>query len=244
MSTVSIINKSHWPTPAVEIIARWVARAAGITWDYTVHLGHTNRRGWYGHGWKYRQESYMDRHYRRGKPYWGSPTLLKHHITSERLWPYIHKDHRFQWSEDQTFRSRLEILVYLIAHEATHATTGHPSEYRGTDGRKETASMEFHCNARGYRILEKFREAWPKIRPLIYAAMRKTHQRQTANIVKHATRRPDPAPKLALAQKRIKEWTRKKKFAETKIRKYTRRIRYYERKVQLRPTAVACDRKQ
>ena len=195
MSRITVINKSRWPTPAIEIIAKWVARAAGITWDYKVTLSDRGH-GWNGHGAKHFQRSYFARDFNRRRH--GKPTIMP------GLWPYSNKDHRFQWSENQTFRTRLELLVFLLAHEAVHATSGHPNEYR-EKGRTDKAGMEFHCDTRGYRIMQKFHEAWPTIRPLVYAAMRKSRDMK----LRKAKARHDPFPKLALSQEHLTDWQRR-----------------------------------
>lgn len=296
---ITVINRSKWPTPAIDIIARWVARQAGVTWDYTINVGNTRRRGWYGHGWRNSQNSYVNRHYRRfalAASLWSQDrydaevkkarialageikyarkdevarwdiddalsarsvneclestqpiframkrleqvqaqkvgvTMPRKLTGNKPLWPYENKDHRFKWSDTQSFRSRLELLVFLLAHEACHATTGHPNHHRLGDGRADTAGMEFHCNAKGYRIMEMFRQEWPKLRSLIYAAMRRARRQHVTEIARKVAKRSDPGPKLALAEKRLKEWSRKKKLAETKIRKYRKQVRYYQKK--------------
>lgn len=144
-------------------------------------------------------------------------------------WPLFNKDHRFKWSENQTFLTRLELLVFLIAHEACHATTGHPDQYREA-GQKDVAGMEFHCNAKGYRIIEQFHQEWPTFRPLIYAAMRK----ERAKKQRKTKARFDPNPKLALAQLRLADWQRRQRAANNKVKKYARQVKYYQGKLAAR----------
>ena len=177
---VKVENRSEWATPALEVICPWIAKEAGITWDYHFLIRDCKSHSWGGRGGRRSQRLWLDRHYRRTGITWSGPgkrRLFKIGNATKPLWPMDCKDHRFKWSENHVLRTRLELLVYLLAHEAAHATTGHPDKYvehradpqdvrDGLDAtRVDRAGMEYHCNAKGYRIMEKFRAEWPRLRP-------------------------------------------------------------------------------
>lgn len=212
---LTITNRSRWPTPALRIICRWIARQAGIAWDYQFYLG--NRPGgWHGHGGRQKQSVHCDRHY-RGK--------------GKRQWPWAFTDRRFQWSPAYGLASRLELLVFLLAHEAVHAVSGRPQDWKEGQ-RTNRDGMEHHCNVRAMAMVGQFHQQWPgQLRPAIYAAMRKEKQARQALTARRLAKRRDPAPKLAKAQARLKDWQRKLKLAQGKVKKYLGRVKYYTNKL-------------
>ncbi|MEI8197699.1 MAG: hypothetical protein WCI73_17530, partial [Phycisphaerae bacterium] len=103
-------------------------------------------------------------------------------------------------------------------------------EYQEANGKHDAAGMEFHCNARGYRIMEAFHAAWPRLRPLVWAAMREERGKKR----RKAKARHDPSPKLALAQEHLTDWQRRQKAATNRVRKYLRQVRYYQGRLAAR----------
>lgn len=205
---LKIINKSQWPTPALNIIVRWVCRREKLgtkQHPYTVKVSDARKCAWYGDGGRYGQRIHIAR--RHGN-----------------VWPQVKKDRRLKDASEHSLNSPMEILVYLLAHEAYHATGGHPGQYRKPDGGKvDKQMMEWDCNHVAMRAVESFRAEWPTIRGAIYAAMRAERNKKHA---KHE-RRADPSPKLVAAETALEKWRRKLKLAQTKIRKYQRKVKYY-----------------
>ena len=251
MKKITIENRSEWPTPALEVICPWIAKEAGITWDYHFLIRDCKSMTWGGRGGKNSQRLWLDRHYNRVGIVWSGPgerRLFKIGKNPKPLWPLTNKDHRFKWSDTQTYRTRLELLVFLLAHEACHATSGHPNEYKDRANpedvhigiardRIDRAGMEFHCDAKGYRIMQKFHDEWPRLRPLIYAAMRKIRQKKLAKRAKFLAARQDFSGKQEHAQELLKKWQSRRKAADTKVKKYLRQLRYYQRKIEGRMAA-------
>lgn len=285
-AALTIENRSDWPTPALEVLIRWVCKREGLGTaghPYRVLVRACTRNTWGGRGGSNFQRVWLDRHYRRisgrSKATLEGLNILrksarkhlagelrknrlngdarytdrvdtledriksinemirfgdyadsrKPRVNGNPLWPFTHADPRFKWSKPETYRSRLELLVALIAHEAHHATLGHPDRYRTGNAVKkiDRASMEFRCNRAMGEAAAALHNEWPELRKAIYAAMRKAR----ANKVTAQVRKTDPTPKLAKAQDALAEWQRKAKLAATKIRKYRLRVRYYEGKV-------------
>ncbi len=212
--SIQIINRSQWPTPALKVLAQWVASRAGIEKDrpYELTFRSTDRTDWYhGTGNRYRQAVYLNR---RFQPASGS-------------WPMTRTDHRFKWATEELYQSRLELLVGLIAHETHHAMGGHPDHFR-KGMRTDKAAMEFRCNRIAQETVAAFRVEWPCLRAKIKRAMRTDRDRRKARIEKLRARRADPRPKLVSARTMYKKWQGKAKLAATKMKKYRRQIQYYE----------------
>jgi hypothetical protein len=253
---LAVINRSLWPTELIEILGTWIAERAGIRWSYTVCM--KSGRNWHGLGGTRKQDITSHRHFRR---YPGSELVPWRQTIRQfkKLWPWTHKDHRYQWAVEHTLDNRLESLVYLIAHEAYHATGGHPKNFRvlprgfilpGTNrppqpgielqralerhGYTNNASMEFRCNQFGMETVVAFREVWrTELKLKVVKAMRKARERRKAEKAKAANRRQaksSPNLKLEAARKRLVVWQAKLKRAETAVKKYTRKVRYYERR--------------
>lgn len=148
----------------------------------------------------------------------------------------VRNDWRMKWSREQTFRCRLELFVFLVAHEAMHATSGHPSKWsrrvRDKHGlmhtRCNTQSMENHCNTRGHEIMTEWREEW---RRKLRAQYRRAVARRRATLVKAKAPKPKPTSdeKIEHTLKLIGQWETKQKRAATYIKKYRRRLRALER---------------
>jgi hypothetical protein len=208
---MKIENRSKWPTPALRVLCKWIVKREPDLPDHYAFLfrATNDRHSWRGVGWKSRQTVRLSR--RHFGPY-----------------PYTKKDHRFKWSVPFEFRSRLETLVYLIAHEAHHSTKGHPREFEKSNGRTDRAAMEFHCNNAGFEAVKALRIEWPTLRTKIYAAMRRERDRLKTSKQHDAIRRSDPTPKLLNARESLVTWRRKAKLAATKIKKYRRKVAYYE----------------
>lgn len=202
---LTVINRTKWPTPAIKILGKWICWHAGITWNYQITLGNS-RRGWYGRGGSCSQTTHLDRRYR-----------LK--------FPYKIEDSRITNGPTYLVNSRLELLVFLLAHEACHANGGKPSEYRNKETRRvDRQSMEYDCNLFGMETVKALREEWKELRPRIMAAMRRERDQ------KNRKRDPDARllKNLERARDTLVKWERKLKLASTKVKKYRQKIRYYE----------------
>jgi hypothetical protein len=150
----------------------------------------------------------------------------------------VRKDHRFQWSREETYRSRLEFLIGLMAHEAHHATKGHPKHFLRND-RVNRAEMEFRCNEAAQRAVADFHDDWPRLLPAIRTAMRRDRNRNKDREAKLKQKRLDPDLKLAKAQAQLKRWQAKHKTATTKLKKYRRMVKYHEGRVAARESACS-----
>lgn len=207
---MKIENRSKWPTPALRVLCKWIAKREQLPKHYAFLFRATNdRHSWRGVGWWSRQTVKLSR--RHFGPY-----------------PYTKKDHRFKWSVPFQLLSRVETLVYLIAHEAHHSTKGHPSKFETTGGRTDRAGMEFRCNTAGFEAVKALRLEWPTLRTKIYTAMRRERDRLKASKQRKEVKRSDPTPKLIHAREAMATWQRKAKLAATKIKKYRRKVAYYE----------------
>ena len=83
----------------------------------------------------------------------------------------IRKDLRFKWSTEEVYRSRLEFLVGIMAHEARHATLGSADAFR-RNGRIDRAAMEFWCNQAAIEAVRAFREEWAMLKTRIRLSLR------------------------------------------------------------------------
>lgn len=214
---LKIINRSTWPSAAINVIVRWVCRRERLgtaEHPYEVLIRNTKKNTWGGRGSRSCQRIWLHRRY---QPRDG--------------WPYQVKDPRFKQAPTYSYRSRLELLVMLLAHEAHHAVEGHPDGYRkkGQHGyRIDREAMEYDCNLAGHRAVEAFRQEWPQIRTKIMAAMREERRRTRAEREKRLQRRCDPGPKILAAEAMLDKWRRKLKLAQTKVKKYQRKLAYHK----------------
>jgi len=128
-----VINHSGWPTRALKTLGFWVVSREwlGLHCDYHLILKNTHRRSWF-HGSGNAESQTISLHRRFQPP--------------DGKWPLMKKDRRFKWSTRHVLRSRLELLIYIMAHEAHHARGGSPSHFMKS-GRLDRASMEYRCNA-------------------------------------------------------------------------------------------------
>ncbi len=195
---LKIINRSQWPDWAIKVLARWVCgQIKELPPRYTITMKQTCRKVGYlrGTGWRSGQTIRLHRRY---QPYDGK-------------WPMVH---RYPWAgktrsnfPEQVHRSRLELLVGIMAHECRHTST----------------YDEITCEHTENRVVEYFRQEWPTIRAQLKAAGRE------ARIAKPMPDLTDK--KLAAATAAMERWQRKAKLARTKIRKYERQVRYYSGRI-------------
>lgn len=151
----------------------------------------------------------------------GTPTKVK--------WPLTVKDHRFKWSKPEEYHNRMEVLVMLLAHEAHHATQGHPDRFKVGHAINRDA-MEYQCNAAGAgaAAVAAMRVEFPAIRDAIRKAMAAERGKVKVAKATAAVRRTDPSPKRDKMQAMLAKWQRKAKLAAGKVRLYSRKVRYYE----------------
>jgi len=191
-----LINQSDWPTPALRVIARWVCREAGCPTKYTVQV-RRSRTNWYGRGWRHRQIIWMPRRLRiLSGAQVGDP---RDRVRTRTV----------------VVRSRLDVLVWLLAHEAKHTRVSGDLE-------AERICSNFACD-----VVERFQKAWPVIRGDIKKSCRIDRDRRLIHEV--AVCHPEQK-RLEVAEARLAVWERKMKLARTKIRKYKRRVAYYQRR--------------
>lgn len=202
-----ITNRSQWPDGALRVIARWVCKRSGVGTDrlYCLTFRHTNCNTWGGFGSRNQQ----------------AVTLHRRYLPPGGKWPYETKDKRFKWSQKEVYQSRLELLVFLIAHEAHHGTDdGHPFNNYGPNRRLRAASMEYRCNRAGLEAVRDFHDEWPKLFGEIKREMRKDRERRTK--AKSVT----PRRKLAYAKRMLSSWESKpdSRKARSKITHYRRMV--------------------
>ena len=219
---LTIKNKSAWPDGFVRIVSRWIVKRAGIQWPYEIDLPATGkyrryRNSWHGRGWRHRQRSVMNRR-------------------NSCSFPYTIKDQRFQWSATHEVNNRLELWVYLIAHEAYHALP--ESRDRREPGSRKSQSRssdEYKANEFANAAVAAFRVEWPKaLKARTRRAIRADRDKAIRAKERKASAR-GPQTRLARAQANMANWERKAKRARTAIKKYRRQVRYYEGRVAAPP---------
>lgn len=219
---VTIRNRSDWPDEFANVVVPWVCAQAGIDRPYFVDLwpssGHWSGRG----GWDHQTTLIGRRYYKPDEV-------------------HEHKDHRFKHHDEHVMTGNIEAFVYIVAHEAFHATEGHPDKFT-KNGRCDKVSMEWWCDHWAYRVVKKFRTEWPKTLRRQVASnfrrsirARRTRERQHLKRLADAKHRLSDEYKLATARKLLKQWETKRKLASTKVRKYRQRVRYYDRKAASSP---------
>ncbi|MBP7936867.1 MAG: hypothetical protein KA354_19675 [Phycisphaerae bacterium] len=211
--SIRIVNRSQWPTPALRVLARWVAGREGLgkNWEYEFVFKSTcRRRSFRGTGGRNGQEVSLSRRY---QPHEG--------------WPLLTKDHRFKGAMEEIYRSRLDVLVGLMAHEAHHATDGHPDHF-SHGGRIERAAMEFRCNQVAQEAVTAFRVEWLGLRGRIKRAMQAERDRKQARCPRlRAARRYNPDRKSAQSRTALGKPQNQAKLVGVKVREYQRRADYY-----------------
>lgn len=209
MGKIKIINRSKWPTEALEILTKWICKREGVTWDYTVTFRHSTRDHWLGRGWANACTVTVPRRY--GKK-----------VNGKFIWPYvIDGEVRRSGSDVPTIcRGRVDLLVQLLAHEVCHANLGHPRHFRNARGRVDRRDMEDLCNRRGADTLEALREQWPNFVQQYRAARSKTKHAKSPD-----TKREKKFERTAML---LTQWQRKQKLAENKVKKYQRAMKRME----------------
>lgn len=179
-----LVNNSQWPTPALEVITRWLTQRMGITWVYTVRLSNTRHRrfAWRGRGGKYSQWCFLNRR-------WG------------KCWPYYNTYWKATPNVTYRFNTRFELLIFLLSHEAAHATVANPQQWI-----RDTGGMEHCADATAYVILQAFRAEWPSIKRTIYHEMR----------VARAAKKVEAHARFKMA---ARTWTPKSSLAEAMRRR-------------------------
>jgi hypothetical protein len=209
----------HWPRAFVELVAEWVCCRERIDWPYVVTVTRPSKNTTYrGHGRKAEQRCFVPRRYERPgyvrdlrRAYEGLAITLQYNpdarVTKRealdwahgrvKRWPVVSGDQRFpDIRHGVEFRSTLDILIFVMAHEAHHATGGHPSNFKSdlprlpTDPalrrrvererqRDSLLRMETACNAAGLRALLDFRAEWPGIRSALRQRLARTRLETT-----------------------------------------------------------------
>lgn len=217
---LEIINRSSWPDGFINIIAPWIIKRAGITSTYHITL----RRATYKRTWRGRCASHWQ-------------TLCCHRRVYRPNELVENKDSRFVWSAEQKWSGPIETLVFLMAHEAWHATGGHPRHFRNK-GRTDAASMEYRCNKFGIEAVEAFRAEWPTLKLKVRREIQRLKCRKIKAKASKAAKR-GPNHKLALAQSNLDNWNRKLRFAENKVKAYQRKVKLFQCRQRAAATASA-----
>lgn len=212
---LSIMNRSQWPDGFLRVICRWIAAETGIDWAYEFEFPSTKRRFYIlGQGWSGGQKSIISRHWRR--------------CPIRGQFPFSWKEQRFIWGGSVTINCRLEGFIFLVSHEARHATRANRELYRGSRGH---SAMEADCNRHGAALVKKFREDWPwTLRDQVIREIRLDRDRaKAAKDRKAQAKRPEA--KLAQAKKNAANWEKKAKRAAVALKKYRQKIRYYQGRI-------------
>lgn len=207
---VEIVNNSLWPDWAMKVIIPEIVKQTGITWDYKVILPLVKDNIWAGRGGRTQQRSRVPRRYK---------TKWPHNIVE---WRYKDAD-----TIPIVVNSRLELLIFLLAHEAHHANGGNRRNFIRS-GRIDRKSMEIECNDHGRIIVEYFRANRKYFFSLLRDVYRK-HYYETCV-------RKEPALKAKVKLEKLvvlrDKWTRKEVSVQKKIAKYNKQIRYYEKRIE------------
>ncbi len=195
---ITITNRSAWPDWALRILGPWIAKRAGIKWSYTILMRGTNRNIWRGRG-----------------GYWMQATTIARRYKPRDGWPHTHREWRFKTVDQQMhFRSRLELLVFLLAHEAHHAVD---------DARGKVAEQD--ANDAGMRAVIALRDSWREYwLPALRYEARQARNRQAAAA-------PSAEKKMLHAQQLLASWQRRQKAAANKVKAYQKKVRYYEGRI-------------
>lgn len=209
---LNITNRSQWPYWFVVPVCEWIARRVGLPDDvteYRVLLKSTKRR------WGF-----------RGRAHIGSTQITLHRrLTPPHGWPYEHRYPRYRWFQTCAMRCRLEVFVYVVAHEMGHSVgDGRPGRVRLPDGRLDAATMELACERLAAEVLDDFRREWKhRLRARVAKLARQHHAEAKAS---------SPEAKLADAEASVRQWRRKLRMATTMVRRHQRRAHYYASKLR------------
>jgi hypothetical protein len=210
---INIKNSTEWSTAALRVICRFVMDREGLGAGYSFVF--KNAKGIYrysGNGGRHRQITRINRRF--------DPRYLLE-PRGGKMFPAKIYYGDFKYSQRYEIRSRLELLVSIIAHEAHHATGGHPSKWPG-----DRRGMEYACMRAADEAVKEFRKQWPKMYKRFRAVMRTERDREQRQRMKIKPQR-DPNAKLQRAQENLDRWMRAHKYAANKIKKYTKQVKYY-----------------
>ena len=218
---LKIVNRSKWPDGFLRVVCRWIGERAGVPPGYCFEFpSFADWHSYGGRGGDYGQRTRMNRRF-----------MSSRKVGGKSPWPYRFREDRFAWSaKDHLMANRIEAFVYLVAHEAYHSTGGHPKNFRVRPGRCDNASMEFRCNKFAWETVLAFRDAWPKLKTKVRAAMRADADAVRRVKDRKATAR-SPDGKLVRVLANLSNWERKLKFAQNKVAGYKRKARYYQGRV-------------
>jgi len=219
-----IKNTSNWPDPFVNVIVNWVLNEVGVDWNHKVIVRHSDD-SWSGTGDRWELTVRMDRRYSRHK------------------FPWKHRDHRFKWSAEFEFLSRVEVFVYLLAHEAKHSLDFH--EFKNDQKRDK---KEFYCNDVASNVVKKFRKEWPILKvnvKKLFAKELKAKKRKLADIEKEKNRKDElkkkqkerkvekrtPQYKLEKYTKLLDKWKKQLKTSQDKVKFYKAKVKHFQKKV-------------
>jgi hypothetical protein len=168
-----------------------------------------------------------DAAFRKARWAWGGLCHSPHRI-GVRIGP----DERFPRKagyKDLMLQDRIECLIFLTAHELSHAQTWgeqrdiiRTKRARGDGGscKGRIGGTERYTDGQAFQVLTVFRDN----REPLLAEWNQAVERKQAE-------KKSPVEKRAeQARKQLKAWERKLALAKTKVKKYTAKVRYYEKK--------------
>jgi hypothetical protein len=134
---LTVVNQSEWPTPFVTVIGQWICTEVGIDWPYELRM------------YDYHPGAYRG----RGNKWWQKSKLNRRHGVRDV------SDQRYKNVRKYEVYSDIEAFIFLVAHEACHANSGHPGHWRAP-GRKtlDRKGMERHCDEIAMLLVAKFRQ--------------------------------------------------------------------------------------
>jgi len=215
-----IINKSRWPNPFVHSVVPWILKRAGITWSYTATIWN-HKNSYSGCGSTYGQRTHICRDFLRNRGF--RICRINSSESAQLGFPYIWKDYRYSWAKEYDLRSRVEVFIMVVAHEAYHGVLFRT----GKSGKR--ADNEFKCDDFAYNTVLAYRAAEKDPLKVLHGL-----RRERQKLLKEKDRvnyRKTPEYKLEVLQDHLKEWIRSKKTAETWIKTYTRKIKYLQKKI-------------
>jgi hypothetical protein len=211
-----IDNKSVFPTAYIKNLAMFIINYIGKEkFNYNKFTIEVKNHGhsWRGRAWLNYIIIGMYRHFHRINKY------------GHNKWPYHYKDGRFKYSKEHSLNDRIEIMVYLIAHELYHSTYKH--EY-------SRSREEFLANDFAYKMVNKYREIKNKLWIKIREDIRKEHKRSVKKVNKEKevkAKKKSPEFKLEHNKTLYEKWNKQKKHCENMMKKYRQKIKYYERRM-------------
>ena len=230
---VTVVNRSAWPDPFLRVVCQWVY---DVTFEHATRAGYV-REGFkavfpdtvfaspHGSAWLSEIRCVIYRHYRRGANHRARQGRRGLRSTPGKYWPRDWRESRFKWGGSVNLRSRVEMLVFLIAHEMRHATAENVA-IRKAGGARGRSAMENDCNKCGAAVVARWRVERRAIMRRVKRAMVVARDKAllTAAIKRD---RKTPEYKLQRASANLARWEIEAKRVARFMAKYRRQVKYY-----------------